>query len=121
MAKLRNPRRDVVASFTPLIQEWEQRGMPMLGSMLRITRWAYQHGLEGSLESLMNTWFYSADALKRKTLGHAYETLAQSHPDSRPETPATIARHADKHRALRGLAAAPRSTLKIKKGKRHAR
>jgi hypothetical protein len=128
MAKIRNPRREVVASFTPLIQRWEGQGMPMLGSMFRILRWAYEHGMEGSLESLMDTWLVGAERLNSQTLGRAYLGTRATGPDTLPRTKATVERHRPKHDLLQGLVVPRKKTaaaiikrrkLMVKKRKRH--
>ena len=77
--------------------------MPMLGAMLRILRWAYQHGREGNLENLMDTWLWAAEAMERRTLGRAYQEDVTRHPDQLPRSPATVTRHAAKHRDLAAI------------------
>lgn len=111
-------RSAVYDDLTHLLLMYEAKGMPVLGAILRVVRWAYEHEMEGYLESLMDTWYWSADKFQTRV------ALASPKPDPLPlpqhpnaavRTPQTEARHAQKYARMEGRVL---PVMRIKKKKR---
>ena len=99
-------RRQIDDDLFQLAQRWETKGMPMLGSMLRIVGFAYRRQLEGDLETLMETWLWCKEKMEARV------ALVNGRPipptDGRARTEETASRHQRKYELLAGAAARER-------------
>lgn len=94
--------RDTLA----LAQQWEARGIPVVGAMLRLIGYAYRTKKEVALEQLMDMWHYTQQRMEaRLALVHGKPI---PDPDERARTPKTARRHQRYYELLGGAAARER-------------